>query len=448
VTGDIVDITELGHRGDGLTSARVGRVIVPFGLPGDRVRLEAPQADRLSTGGERSIRSNRSKESTRTEATRAAIAQIIEKSPNRVVPPCAHFGTCGGCKLQHAEDEFYRAWKTEQVAGRLVRSGVDPVQVHPILPCPPATRRRATFTARRHSGTGDLVLGYQMASSHRLLDLAVCPVLVPEIVAELDALRALSRLLLCGPETPPDNAKLRLAVTATATGLDIDVQGTPKLTLARMPALLEDLSALVNRRGWARLTLEGEEIAQVCPPELVLGPARIVLPPGGFCQATRVAEQHLIRLVTAAVGPSAPIADLFAGIGTFTFPLAVQAPVHAVDGDGRAVQAIQRARDKTPGLKQITVESRDLFRNPLTERELRAFDTAIFDPPRAGARAQTEALAKSGLAAIIGVSCNPASFARDARILVDGGYVLTEVFPVDQFLWSPHIELVGVFRRF
>ncbi len=297
-------------------------------------------------------------------------------------------------------------------------------------------RRRASFSARR-TGRG-VVLGFHEAKGVDIVDLQECPVTASAIVRALPGLRRLVEPLMSR------RAPGRVVVTLAANGLDVaieDVPGEPSLEVREF--LAREATAL----KLARLTLAGDTLYQATVPAVRFGTANVVLPARSFLQAAPAAEAEMVRLVTQAVGESKRVVDLFCGMGTFTFPLAQRAPVLAVDGDKSAITALASAANRTPGLKPIETKLRDLFREPLSVKELQGFDAAVFDPPRAGAATQAAALAASGVKTIAAVSCNPATLARDARMLIDGGFKLERVTPIDQFLYSPHIEAIAILRR-
>lgn len=427
-TSDIVvKIDELGHQGDGLGIHQGAPVYVPFSLPGEEVTVH------LGDG-------------QKGDGRKAVLDKIISSSPSRIDPLCRHFSRCGGCKLQHAEVSFYKQWKQDQVRTTLGQRGLDGFVLSPLKSIPDQSRRRTTFTARRKRGDG-LLFGYLQAASHDIEGIEECPLLDPAIVEAWPELKKLAQLLLDQMRHVKKPAEVKIAVTKTETGLDIAVKCTPRPNFERAPLVLQDLSDLANAADWARLAVDGEIIAQMRVPQLNFGKAKVGLPLAGFCQATVDSEQEIVRLVVEHVDANGPVVDLFSGIGTLTFPLAERVPVHAVEGEREALAALEQARDATSELKAITVERRDLFRNPLSAKELNRFDAIIFDPPRAGAKEQAEDIALSEVKTVIGVSCNPATFSRDAETLQKGGYELRHVFPVDQFLWSPHIEVVGIFKR-
>jgi 23S rRNA (uracil1939-C5)-methyltransferase len=405
-----VRIARLGAQGDGIADGPDGPLYVPFALPGERVSVAVePGCDR------------------------AGLIEVLEPSPERVAPVCPHFGICGGCALQHFETDAYLAWKRELVLASLRSRGLD-AEIEPVRPVLLHSRRRAAFALGR--AKGGIALGYRRARSHELIDIEICPVLSPGIVERLPKLKqALVPLLGSKPEA-------RVSLTETGSGLDIVLEG-----VRPSPAALGAFAGKAAALGVARLTVDGESIGPVAAPEIELSGVRVKLPPGAFLQASGEAEATLAELVKDGVGGAKRVADLFAGLGTFTFALAREAPVDAFEADEDAVRALTQTARNTPGLKPVRGFVRDLFRSPLGPKELKGYDAVVFDPPRAGAAAQAEALAKSGVPRLVAVSCNPGTLARDLRILVDGGYRIDRVTPVDQFLFSPHIELVACLTR-
>ncbi len=383
-----------------------GPLFVPFALPGERVRIDMA-----------------------ADSDHARLLGVLDPSPERIDPICRHFSVCGGCALQHMESGAYLAWKREQMVAALQSRGLE-AEVEPVRVVGLGTRRRATFTL------GGGKLGYRRARSHELIEIESCPVLSPRIVAALPGLkRALAPLVKGGREA-------RVAITETDAGLDMLVEG-----IATTPSALASLAAGAAQLGLARLTLGGESLGFGAAPSVMIGKAAVKLPPGAFLQASREAEAALTPLVVDGVAGAKRIADLFSGIGTFSFALAETAKVDAFEADEPALAALAEAARHTPGLKPIRDFPRDLFRAPLTPKELKGYDAVVFDPPRAGARAQAEQLARSDVPKLVAVSCNPGTLARDLRILVDGGYRILRVVPVDQFLFSPHIEAVAHLAR-
>lgn len=405
-------IDAVGGEGDGLAA---GPAFVPFTLPGERV-LAAGQGERRE------------------------LFQVLEPSPARVEPVCPHFGTCGGCALQHWAHAPYLAWKGERLATTLARQQIE-TEILPSFAADPQTRRRVALHARRGSREAAR-LGYKARKSWDLVDIAVCPISDPAIQAAIPALKRLAAPLFEHPKSAPT-----LHVTLTPSGLDVDISGVERKSGGLSADARVQLAARAAEADFARVTLDGEVAYQARLPQVRLGPAVVALPPGAFLQATPQAEAAMAAFVAAEAAGATRIADLYCGVGTFTFRLAEIAQVHAADFAPDAIRALAGALATAPGLHGVTAEARDLVRRPVLAEELRKTDVAVFDPPRAGAAEQTAELARSGVARVIGVSCNPATFARDARTLINAGFRLERVLPVDQFLWSPHIELVGVFTR-
>jgi 23S rRNA (uracil1939-C5)-methyltransferase len=345
---------------------------------------------------------------------------------------CRHFGTCGGCAHQHLPDAAYRALKREIVLSALGRHGIA-AQVEEIVEVPPGTRRRATMKAKLEDGR--VALGFHAARTHDIVDIEACPVLTPALTALLPGLREMLG------ELAVSDAEVRL--TATDTGPDLGLRW-------RLPNDTPTLTALA---GWAakfkiaRISAHGESVVSLAAPTVRLGKAQVQLPPETFLQPTREGEAALQSFVVETLVRAKAVADLFCGCGTFTFPLAEKARVHAVELESAMLEALAAAAKTTSGLKPVTTEKRNLFKRPLTALELSGYDGVCIDPPRAGALEQAKMLAKSKLKRIAYVSCDADSFARDARVLIDGGFTLQRLMPVDQFLWSSHIELAAGFVR-
>jgi len=348
---------------------------------------------------------------------------------------CRHFGTCGGCSFQDMPDDAYRALKRGFVVDALAQHGLESTEVDSVVEVQPATRRRAVFKIAKRGG--EVLAGFHAAQSHAIVDMHECLVITPRLFALVGQLRELFGVLL------NDGEDVEAHATDTETGPDIALRWSRKPTAA----ISADLARWAQKHRIARVTLNGNIATEFATPMIVFGKARVGLPPESFLQPTREGEASLRDRVLAAVKNAKTVADLFAGCGTFTFPLAEKARVHAVELDKSALTAIAAAARTTQGLKPITTEARDLFKLPLSGDELKPYDAVVLDPPRAGAQAQARALAASKVRRIAYVSCNAETFARDARILVDGGYRLGAVTPVDQFLWSSHIELVAAFGR-
>jgi 23S rRNA (uracil1939-C5)-methyltransferase len=403
-------IARLGAQGDGVADGPDGPLFVPFALPGELVRVIAePGSDR------------------------AGLIEVLEPNPERVAPICPHFGVCGGCALQHLEASAYLAWKRELVVTALRSRGLD-AEVDAVRPVPVGSRRRTALALGR--GKEGLALGYRRARSHELIDVDICPILSPRIVARLPKLKQALGTLLGGKR------EARVSLTETEGGLDIVLEG-----VRPSPAALGAFAGKAASLGVARLTVDGESIGSVAAPQIDLSGADVRLPPGAFLQASREAEATLAELVRHGAQGAKGLADLFAGLGTFTFALARDAAVDAYEADAAALAALAEAARKTPKLKPVRAILRDLFRVPLGVKELKAYDAVVFDPPRAGAAAQAGTLVQSDVAKVVAVSCNPGTLARDLRILVDGGYRIARVTPVDQFLFSAHVEVVAHLER-
>jgi 23S rRNA (uracil1939-C5)-methyltransferase len=411
--GEQLRIGRLGRRGDGVAETPAGPVYVPYALPGETVEVEPWPGD----------------------AEHRHLARIVAASPERIVPVCAHFASCGGCAVQHWSAAHYREWKRSAVIEALAQAGLD-APVDALIDAHGEGRRRAVFHARR-GGRDHIEVGFAALRAHHVVAIENCPVLAPALAGALSAARAIAGILA------PAHKPLDIQTTASETGLDIDVRGSGPLT----PALSGQLAQLAERHRLARLTRHGELIAQRSSPMVAMGRARVALPPGAFLQATAAGEAALAALVGEHVGKAKAIADLFCGLGPFALRLAERARVTAIDSEAGAIAALARAAATTSGLKPVDAQARDLFRRPLLAAELKAFDAVIFDPPRQGAEAQARALAASAVPLVVAVSCHAGTFARDARLLTDGGYRLTRVTPVDQFLYSAHVELVGKFEK-
>ena len=398
-------VARLGHLGDGIADGPSGPVFVPRCLPGEEVEGTL-NGDRMDD------------------------ARIEIPVTDRVKPPCIHAKTCGGCLMQHASDALVARWKEGIVLGALAGQGLQ-APLRPILTSPPRSRRRATLSARRtRAGT---LLGFHMRGSDTILPVPQCQLLDPALIATFPALEAIVRL--GGTRA----TEMQLTITRHAAGADVVVTGGK----AADAALRMDLARIAETHGLSRLTWDAETVALRAQPQVTFGPARVVPPPGAFLQATDHGEASLLAAVTEAIGTARRIADLFAGCGTFALPLTARAEVLAVEGDAGMTAAMDKGWRGATGLKRLTTQTRDLFRRPLEPDELRGFDAVVIDPPRAGAEAQTAAIARAKVPVIAMVSCNPATFARDARLLVAAGYRIDWVQPVDQFRWSPHVELAA-----
>jgi 23S rRNA (uracil1939-C5)-methyltransferase len=406
-------IEAVGGEGDGIAP---GPLYAPFTLPGERVRLDA--------GGDR-----------------RQVLEILEASPQRVEPPCPHFHACGGCALQHWEHGAYLDWKVARLRRTLELQHLEAELFLPAYASPPGSRRRVALHARQ-GRKGEARVGYKARKSWDLVAIEVCPISDAKIQAAIPDLRRLAAPLFEHPKSAPT-----LHVTVTDGGLDIDITGVERKSGGLSADARMQLAEMAAAARFARVTLDGEVAYQEGACTVRLGPALVALPPGAFLQAEAGAEAAMAGLAVQAAAGAARIADLYCGVGTFTFRLAEIAPVYAADGAAPAVRALSSALAGAPGLKGVTAEARDLVRRPVLAEELKKTDVVVFDPPRAGAFEQAAEIARSKVSVAVGVSCNPATFARDARLLIDAGFRLQQVLPVDQFLWSPHVELVGVFRR-
>ena len=400
-------IARLGHLGDGIIQGPEGSIFVAQTLPGEEVEGTV-KGDTL------------------------ADLRILTPSVHRVKPPCSHARTCGGCMMQHASDAFVADWKTTIVRTALAAQGLE-ADLRPIITSPPRSRRRATLAARRTKG--GVLMGFHSRASDVLVGVPECQLLHPDLIGAFPALEAIVKL------GGSRSQEMDLAITRTTSGGDVAVTGgKPADSTQRM-----DLARLVEAFGLARLSWNGEVIAQRAQPMMRFGRANVPLPVGAFLQATAEGEAALLASVKDAVGPARRIIDLFAGIGTFGLPLAENAEIHAVEGDVAMLTALDKGFRMAEGIKRVTNDIRDLYRRPLETDEFKGYDAVVIDPPRAGAEAQSHTLAKSKVPVIAAVSCNPATFARDAKILTQAGYKLNWVQVVDQFRWSPHVELAAQF---
>lgn len=402
-------ITRLGSQGDGVAETETGELFIPFTLPGETVTA------------------------TR-EKDRATLMSVLDASPLRIDPACRHFTECGGCAIQHLEAEAYHRWKRDKVAHALNSKGIT-CDIDALVPCAPQTRRRVVFTARRSEA--GMRLGFVRALSSEIISIEECPISLPEIVAKLDRLKALAELVCATTKS------FRMTVTVTGSGLDVAVHDSGKLGENQRRVA----SNFVIAQGLARLSIDGEVIIEPKKPAVMFGGVAVAVPPGAFLQATEAAEQAMADIVGRHLVRAKKVADLFAGCGSFALRLAAKSEVHAVEGDAAALSALDRAFRFAGGLKRVTSERRDLFRRPLTFKELNVFDGIVFDPPRAGAEDQSKQIARSDVPLVAAVSCNPVTLARDLRILIDGGYALKSVTPIDQFLWSPHVEAVALLEK-
>lgn len=404
---DTLTAKALGARGDAVCE---GPVYVPGLLPGETAELE--------------IRGERGR-----------VLNRLESAPERTQPFCPVAEVCGGCSLQHFEETAYQAWKRGLAQTALERAGIS-ADLAPLVDAHGAGRRRVTFHAQ--SFGAKFVFGFAERAGDRLVDIAACPVGLSPQFDDLTALRELAKA------AAPRKGRLDMAVAALEPGLDISISNSSGISLE----LRELVAARAAQSGWARVTIDDEPVIEIAPPMVKFGTAMVTPPPGGFLQATAAGEAALAAVVEAAEPGARSVIDLYAGSGAFALRLARTAHVLAVEGEAGPLQALNRAAERTPGLKPVDARVRDLALEPLGPKELEGADLVVLDPPRSGARAQCDRLADSAVPTIVSISCNPATFARDAAILMEGGYKIDgSVLPVDQFKWTGHLELAAVFRR-
>ena len=403
----ILTIDRLGHLGDGVAQGPDGAVFVPQMLPGEVVEGDLQDGKLLNP-------------------------RIVTPSVNRVRPPCVHARSCGGCLMQHSADPFVADWKLGIVKGALDGQGLSTL-FRPIMTSPPRSRRRATLSARRTKG--GVLLGFHARASDTLVAVPNCQLLHPDLIATFPALESLVKI------GGSRSSEMSLTVTRSLAGPDVVVAGAKTVDAA----VQLDLARLAETHGFARLTWNGEMVALRAQPMQRFGRALVAPPPGAFLQATAEGEIALLQAVALAVGSARKITDLFAGVGTFALPLAERAEVHAVESEAAMLTALDKGARAAEGLRRVTVETRDLYRRPLEADEFKGVEAVVIDPPRAGAEAQTRTLAAAKIPVIAAVSCNPVTFARDAKVLVNAGYSLDWVQVVDQFRWSAHVELAARF---
>ncbi|NLR95239.1 class I SAM-dependent RNA methyltransferase [Rhizobium sp. P38BS-XIX] len=413
---ETVTIQKLGAQGDGIAQGNDGPIYVPFTLPDESVAIA-----RVKNQG--------------------TLISIASASPDRQEPHCRHFGpdgvngTCGGCTLQHYADAPYRDFKRHLVVDALRSKGLTP-EVDDVVAAHPGERRRVVFAARKTEKS--TLIGFNQAESHHIVAIEECPIASSGIMARLEAIRAVATALAINAEA------FRISVLETLSGLDLAVDGIKSLSDKQRRSAVETVLSL---RGIARVSLNGEILVEPSKPMIDFGGVQVAPPPGAFTQATKQAEDAMAELVVGHVGKAKRVADLFAGSGTFSLRLARIGRVHAVESDDKPLAALDHAARNTQGLKPVSVERRDLFRRPLMAQELKVYDAVVFDPPRAGAEFQCKELARSQVKKIVAVSCNPLTFARDLALLVEGGYRITKVTPIDQFLWTSHVEVVAVLEK-
>ncbi len=397
---DSTPIERIAARGDGVTAD--GRHVAG-GVPGDRLAADG----------------------------------TLLPGPNRAEPVCRHFGKCGGCQLQHVADGALADFVRDRVVGALEGQQVEAGDILPALISPPASRRRAALTALRIGK--QVALGFNAAQSNQIVDMRMCPLLLPELFALVAPVRTL--LGTIAPQRRPVKVKLQML----DQGAEVIIEGVKADGLDAAMALQD----FAGGHRLARLAIDQgdglETVWQPEPPTMRFGDISVEVPPFAFLQATATGQAALVDAVRRAIGDAAAAADLFAGIGTFALSVQAGRKVYAAEGARDAIAALTGAANRARAL--VATEHRDLFRRPLVPAELNRFGAVILDPPRAGAEEQVKQIAASTVPAIAYVSCNPASFARDARLLVAGGYRLDWVQPVGQFRWSTHVELAARFSR-
>lgn len=403
------EIQRLSLHADGVAHGPEGTLHVAMALPGEVVEGEV-------------------------EDGRIAQPKVITPSPERVKAPCPHYRACGGCVMQHASEGFTAEWKMDVVRQALSARGLT-VPEMVIATSPLRSRRRATFSGRR-TKKGTLV-GFHARASDTVVEIPNCLILRPELLSITPMLHEATAL------AGSRKGEIAFSVTLSEAGLEIAATGGKDPD----PAQFEALSGLARQYDLARLSWNAEVIAARRPAIQQFGKAQVVPPPGAFLQATHHGEATLVAFAKAAVGGAQRVADLFAGCGTFALPLAEQAEVHAVEGSGPMMEALDQGWRQSQGLHRITTETRDLFRRPLLPDELAKFDAVVIDPPRAGTQAQIAEIATSKLARLVHVSCNPVTFARDAETLIGAGFTLEKMLVVDQFRFSAHVELAALFTR-
>lgn len=404
-------IDHVGARGDGIAKTDKGPVFVPFALKGETVRVDL-------------------------DKSRGIITELKSKSPDRVDPVCQHFQKCGGCVAQHMSDESYQSWKLDIAQQALDKSSIKHKIDH-FLSCTIGERRRVVLTAERSNE--DTKIGYLQAGSHDLIAINECPVAHPQIVEHLDLFREIAQIIT------PHYKTSQLTILLCENGFDIAVEASFSLKDATIHAVSQKAT---SSKTIKRLAFNGEVLVEIEPTVLTFGDTLIQVPSGSFVQASKRAELEMVELVTNHLKPCKKIVDLFSGSGTFTFPLAQKSAVHAVETSGPALNSIDRGFRSRQGLKPISTERRDLFRSPFVREDLKPYQGVIFDPPRAGAEAQSKQLARAlNIKKVAAVSCNPTSLARDLELLVKGGFKIKSITAIDQFLWSTHVEMVALLER-
>ncbi len=408
-------IEKLGSAGDGIGRHNGRPVYVANTLPDEKVRTD-------------------------DDLPNPQLIEIVLASPQRRTPPCPHFGRCGGCTFQHASDQLMLDRKRDEVALAFTQAGIT-THVDATMASPHAARRRVSFTASRGQNVGEhdaaaISLGYKERCSDALVNIDSCAILLPALASEIANIRDLCRTLLRG------NEEIQIAINLCDNGFDLAFE------LPQVPneTITAGFVRAIAKTPYLRASINGDVVIEKEKPLVKFGKAQVALPPGGFLQAVRTAEDQMANLVTKHLGGRKRVIDLFSGSGTFSLRLAERSRVHAVEMDGPALAAL-RSASSAEGLKSVTIEERDLHALPLTSSELKPFDGVCLDPPRAGAEDQCRAIASANIKSLAYVSCNPTTLARDAAHLIEGGYTLDKVVPIDQFVFSPHIEVVALFSK-
>ena len=415
---ETLTVSDIGAHGDGLAYFEDQPVYLPGALPGDKVRVQ------LGRPGKYGIA--------------VSAVDLLDKGPHHAEPACQHYDRCGGCNLQHLDDQAYRTWLDNRLLDPLKRVGIEATNLLDPVITKPGSRRRVSLKLQKRGKR--IVLGYLEKGSHTVVPINECLVAHPTLTSLFAPLRdGLSPFL-------PQRSQMEITLTLVSNGVDVLVKGGPDPDLAL--------------REWGAAFAEEHDIAAFHwhdgvgldpilirrEPVMRFGKAVIGFPPASFIQASEDGEAALVDFVCNGVAPKDRIIDLFAGLGTFSVPLAEKkAHVLAVEGAREPLRLLKQGA----GRQQLDIRCnhRDLYRRPLTDEELKTIDRVVLDPPRAGAEAQAKYLAKSTVPVIVSISCNPATFARDAKLLTDGGYQLTDLKAVDQFLWSSHLEIAGRFIK-
>lgn len=414
-----ITIDQLGGRGDGISHENGKPLYVPYTVPGDVIDVKV-------------------------NGSKGRLRHIHEKSPHRAEPVCDHFTRCGGCMLQHVSDDYYQDWKAGLVSTALVNQGVENAVVKPLLASPLHSRRRTTFQAIGREGS-DIVLGYAEKGSHNLIDIEMCPILVTDIVNIIEPLKAFLKKLL------DKKQRMTIQITSGDNGLDVVFKGKGEVDLNLRMDLAEFADANdLARISWFDTSLKKpyyEMLAERRKPYVTFEGNKVFFPEGAFLQATKQGEGALINAMLEGISGANRVVDLFSGCGTFSIAAANQASVHAVENNEEMLSALKNSANIMTGIKQVTTELRDLFLRPLLPHELNKYDVAIIDPPRAGAKHQMAEIINSDIKKLVMISCNPITFSRDVQDLAKAGFRMGAVTPVDQFLYSSHLEIISVFDR-